>query len=457
MQFSFVLLLSALSLSASVSSAAIRKPTASSSGKMVTVPLARGSSKTSFTGKRRVSTLEFIKSQQARVARKYNLSRPNKDTFRSLADDNGDDGDDSGDDPSTDSGSNEPLVDESDEDYYGTVSIGTPPQNFNLLFDTGSSDLWVPSTSCTSSSPCLNHKKYDGSKSSSYQAGTQSFSIQYGTGSMTGIVSQDVVSVAGLQITQSFGEANTEADFFNQTSFDGILGMGYGSISSEGVTTPFNNMVQQLNIDPVFSFHLGFAANGGGGELTLGGYDSSQFTGNIQYSPVTTQTYWNIGLQSVSINGQDSGVQAQDAAIDTGTTLIVAPDTDAQAINQLIGAQAVQGQDGVYSISCDPSGLPDVVLTFNGNKFNVPASSYVFSNGDGTCKSGIAGDGGMGLTQWIVGDVFLRTYYAVFDSGNNQVGFAPSAGASSSDLVGQRRIPKASHGPIVTKGKAQKQ
>jgi len=274
---------------------------------------------------------------------------------------------------------------------------------------------------------------------------------------MTGIVSQDVVSVAGLQITQSFGEANTEADFFNQTSFDGILGMGYGSISSEGVTTPFNNMVQQLNIDPVFSFHLGFAANGGGGELTLGGYDSSQFTGNIQYSPVTTQTYWNIGLQSVSIYGQDSGVQAQDAAIDTGTTLIVAPDTDAQAINQLIGAQAVQGQDGVYSISCDPSGLPDVVLTFNGNKFNVPASSYVFSNGDGTCMSGIAGDGGMGLTQWIVGDVFLRTYYAVFDSGNNQVGFAPSAGASSSDLVGQRRIPKASHGPIVTKGKAQKQ
>jgi hypothetical protein len=442
MQFSYVLLLSALALSATVSAAAIRN-----SGKMVTIPLARGNPKASFTGKR-LSTLDFIKSQQARVQRKYNLRRVSKNSVNPLAED--DEGDD---DPSDASGSNnEPLVDESDEDYYGTVAIGTPAQNFNLLFDTGSSDLWVPSVSCTQSSSCLNHKKFDGSKSSSYQAGTQSFSIQYGTGSMTGIVSQDVVSVAGVKINQSFGEATTEADFFNQTAFDGILGMGFGTISSEGVTTPFDNMVQQLKIAPVFSFHMGFTANGGGGELTLGGYDSSKFTGSLQYSPVTTQTYWNIGLDSVSVNGQDSGVQAQDAAIDTGTTLIVAPDSDAQAINQLLGAQPVDGQDGVYSISCDPSGLPDVVLSFNGNQFSVPASSYVFSNGDGTCMSGIAGDGGMGLTQWIVGDVFLRTYYAVFDSGNSQVGFAPSA--KTAGLVGgQRPVPKASHGPIVTKGK----
>jgi len=309
----------------------------------------------------------------------------------------------------------------------------------------------VPGANCTSS-PCQNHQKFNGKKSSTYKAGTKTFSIQYGTGSMTGIVSQDVVSVAGVKIKQSIGVATTEADFFNQTAFDGILGMGFGTISSEGVTTPFDNMVQQLKIAPVFSFHMGFTANGGGGELTLGGYDSSKFTGSLQYSPVTTQTYWNIGLDSVSVNGQDSGVQAQDAAIDTGTTLIVAPDSDAQAINQLLGAQPVDGQDGVYSISCDPSGLPDVVLSFNGNQFSVPASSYVFSNGDGTCMSGIAGDGGMGLTQWIVGDVFLRTYYAVFDSGNSQVGFAPSA--KTAGLVGgQRPVPKASHGPIVTKGK----
>jgi len=453
MQFSLAIIVSALSLSATVSAAAVGKRTAGH-GKLVTMPLQRGNPKASFTGKP-VSAVDFVRSQRARVARKYNLrQKANRDDFGDEGDD-GDDGDDGGSDSSSHPAANEPLVDESDVDYYGVVSIGTPAQKFNLLFDTGSSDLWVPSIQCTTSSSCLNHKKFDGSKSSTYKAGTKPFSIQYGTGSMTGIVSQDVVNVAGLSVKQSFGEAKTEADFFNQTAFDGILGMGFGTISSEGVTTPFDNMVQQLGISPVFSFHMAFSASGPpGGELTLGGYDSSKFTGQLQYSPVTTQTYWNIGLDSVSVNGQDIGIQAQDAAIDTGTTLIVVPDSDAQAINQALDPTSVEGQDGTFSISCDTHKLPNAVLTFNGNSFSIPPTSYVFSNGDGTCISGFAGDGGMGLFQWIVGDVFLRTYYTVFDSGNNQVGFAPSAGTPS---FGPRPTPRLTHPPIVTSGNGAQQ
>jgi hypothetical protein len=457
MQFSFALFLAVLSLSATASAAAVGKrpvtkaTPAANSGKLHTIPLKRGNPKASFTGKR-ISAIDFVRSQQARVARKYNLKRITNN------DDVGDDGDDGSDDGTDTSSTNEPLTDESDMDYYGQVGIGTPPQQFNLLFDTGSSDLWVPGQQCTSSSSCLNHKKFDGSKSSSYQAGTQTFNIQYGTGSMTGVVSQDVVSIGDLKVTQSFGEANTEADFFNQTAFDGILGMGYSTISSEGVQTPFNDMVSQLGIPSLFSFNMNFFANGGaGGELTLGGYDSSKFTGDIKYSPVTTQTYWNIGLQSVTVNGKDTGVQAQDAAIDTGTTLIVAPDADALAINQAINAQAVEGDGGVFAISCDTSTLPAVTLTFPGGSFDVPPSSYVLSNGDGTCISGIAGDGGMGLTQWIVGDVFLRTFYAVFDSGNNQVGFAPSNGAGNTG--GNNFGPRPASGPVrpvITTKKAQK-
>jgi saccharopepsin len=438
MQFSLVLLLSALSLSANVSAVAINhrhamKPSGLPTGKrLVSVPLTRGSPSkkktSSFVGKR-LSAVEFIQSQRARVQRKYNLRKP----------DDGDNG------PSDDgSSTNVPLVNESDDDYYCQISIGTPGQTFNVQVDTGSSDLWIPGSDCTSTA-CTNHNMFDGSKSSTFHSTGQNFSIQYGSGSMTGVVAQDVVGLGGLSIKQSFGMSLTEDDTFDQGATDGLIGMAFESISSENVTTPFDNLVQQHGLDPVFSFFFNFAANGGqGGELTLGGYDSSEFTGDIQYSPLTNRTYWNIELQSVSVNGQDSGIQSQDAAIDTGTTLIVVPDSDAQAVNQLIGAQAVEGQDGVYSIDCSTDGLPDVTLTFGGNKFSVPAAAYVFSNGDGTCMSGFAGMGDIGLNLWIVGDVFLRNYYSVFDSGNNQVGFAPLASKSSDDSFakkGPRPVP----------------
>lgn len=73
--------------------------------------------------------------------------------------------------------------------YYGAMQVGTPPQNFTTIFDTGSSDFWVPSASCRAQA-CLGKNLYSSAKSSSYKSLGRKFSIQYGTGAVSGILSK---------------------------------------------------------------------------------------------------------------------------------------------------------------------------------------------------------------------------------------------------------------------------
>lgn len=106
-----------------------------------------------------------------------------------------------------------PLVNYMDAQYYGPIYIGTPPQEFNVIFDTGSSNTWVPSKECRSFA-CLLHRRYDSSASSTFQANKTAFAIRYGTGSVEGFISEDSMKVGGIKIeNQGFGEVTKEPGF----------------------------------------------------------------------------------------------------------------------------------------------------------------------------------------------------------------------------------------------------
>ena len=175
--------------------------------------------------------------------------------------------------------------------YFSEITLGTPPQTFKVVLDTGSSNLWVPSTHC-SSIACFLHAKYDSSASSSYKENGTEFKIQYGSGSLEGIISQDVMTIGDLKVKkQDFAESTKEPGLaFAFGKFDGILGLAYDTIAVNHVVPPFYQMINQGLLDsPVFGFWLGDTAAGEGapgGEATFGGIDENHYDGKITYVPV---------------------------------------------------------------------------------------------------------------------------------------------------------------------------
>ncbi|NXJ85992.1 PEPA protein, partial [Trogon melanurus] len=320
----------------------------------------------------------------------------------------------------------EPLQNYMNNEYYGAITIGTPGQQFTVLFDTGSSNLWVPSIYCSSQS-CSNHDRFNPSESSTFVSTNDSVSIAYGTGSMTGILGYDTVDVAGISITnQIFGLAETEpGDFFYYCPFDGILGLAFPSISSSGATPVFDNMMSEdLVSQDLFSVYLSGDEQSGSFVL-FGGIDSSYTTNGITWIPLSAETYWQISMERyVSINGEAVAcAEGCQAIVDTGTSLLVVPSS---VLNNLL---ATLGADSDGQISCSSvSLLPDLVYTINGNAYAVPPSSYVIES-SGYCTLGLEG---MDVPTesgelWILGDVFIRQYYVIFDRGNNRVGLSALA------------------------------
>uniref|UniRef100_A0A7N9CXM6 pepsin A n=1 Tax=Macaca fascicularis TaxID=9541 RepID=A0A7N9CXM6_MACFA len=286
----------------------------------------------------------------------------------------------------------QPLENYLDVEYFGTIGIGTPAQDFTVIFDTGSSNLWVPSVYC-SSLACTNHNLFNPQDSSTYQSTSGTLSITYGTGSMTGILGYDTVQVGGISDTnQIFGLSETEpGSFLYYAPFDGILGLAYPSISSSGATPVFDNIWDQgLVSQDLFSVYLS--------------------------CKLVAVGYWQISVDSITMNGEAIAcAEGCQAIVDTGTSLLTGPTSPIANIQSDRSQRELRRRGDCSAISS----LPDIVFTINGIQYPVPPSAYILQvRGAWTPESG---------ELWILGDVFIRQYFTVFDRANNQVGLAPVA------------------------------
>ncbi|KAF5363792.1 hypothetical protein D9756_000419 [Leucocoprinus leucothites] len=319
-----------------------------------------------------------------------------------------------------------PLTNFMNAQYFAEIGLGSPPQSFKVILDTGSSNLWVPSSKCTSIA-CFLHSKYDSSESSTYNANGSEFSIQYGSGSMQGFVSNDHLTIGDLTVRhQDFAEATKEPGLaFAFGRFDGILGLAYDTISVNHIVPPFYSMVNQDLLDePVFSFRIG--SDEDGGHATFGGIDPSAYTGDINYVPLRKNAYWEVELEKIAFGNDELELENTGAAIDTGTSLIALPTDMAEMLNTQIGAK--KSWNGQYLVDCAKvPDLPELSFWFGGKPYPLKGSDYVL-NVQGTCISAFTG---MDInlpwgSLWIIGDVFLRRYFTVYDLGRNAVGFAKS-------------------------------
>ncbi|RIA86750.1 aspartic peptidase domain-containing protein [Glomus cerebriforme] len=313
--------------------------------------------------------------------------------------------------------------------YFGEIKIGN--QKFDILFDTGSSNLFVSDKNCISAS-CFNHNKFDPNKSPTFKKEGNPWSIVFGTGFASGITGIDDVTLAGFTAKkQIFGLATNVSDFFVPLVADGILGLAFDSLNTldNGSPTFISTLINQKKINPLFSFHLPRAANfEDQGTLTLGGVERDKFKGDITFSHVQKTPvngtdkfgFWIINLEDASVNKKSLSTKRK-AIMDTGTSNIIIPNDDAAKLHsQIPGAKIDPSGSGLFIIPCNTKAV--VSLKFGGKNFEINPIDLVMPVSENLCASAIMP--GFAPGYWLVGITFLKNVYSVFDVKTPSVGLA---------------------------------
>lgn len=336
---------------------------------------------------------------------------------------------------------NLPLTDfykGTDLQWYGNISVGTPPQELTVVFDTGSYTLEFASVACGTA--CAGQTLFDGSKSSTYKNGGKKSTISFSTGvgvdpvesdadyTLNLLSGSDVVSVAGVSAGNiALYTITNQTPKFDIDPFSGIQGMGP---QAQG----FFAGLEKNGLSSLFSMYL-TPLSKGGAELTFGGIDTSKYTGTLEYAALPSgSSDWEITSTGLYINGKTTSTLkgTRQIIFDSGTSNVLFDTDIAEAIYAQISSDIVpySAEPGAYGIACSKiASLPATIdigfKTTAGKAFNLTIPSAELSVGPfagqtTTCQTLINAFDGLNL----VGGSLLKHYYTVYDVGNQRMGFA---------------------------------
>ncbi|PIO75606.1 eukaryotic aspartyl protease [Teladorsagia circumcincta] len=308
-----------------------------------------------------------------------------------------------GNESSADNAFNEQLMYSSNNvAYFGPIQIGTPPQSFLVQFDTGSADLWVPCEGCDPhNEACKKHRKF-GCDHTYCTNEKQTFGCAIQQGGHT----------------------------FATNMFDGILGMAFQSDAVTLTSSPLYKILANKTLceEPVFAFYMVPESNNNAhaGELTLCGTDPTRYEDPLVWAPVDVERYWQIEIGPVYVGRMPMINGTAQAIVDSGTSIITGPTSVIKKIVELAGAKT--NAEGQHIIGCkNITQLPPLTFNIACHSFVLLGSDYALKLAPNKCVLGLLGlDLPPPLDFWILGDVFLRNFYSVFDVGNKRVGLAPA-------------------------------
>lgn len=349
-----------------------------------------------------------------------------------------------------------PLTNYKNTQYTGRISIGNPPQTIDVIFDTGSSNFWITSSLCKTSS-CKLHKAYSHNQSSTSKLINDSrCEVEFGSGTIIGSFTEDTVRINNdIEIkSQAFGEIEEEkGDIFYKVKFSGIVGLAFPELSEYGYKSLFDNIINQKLLNKNwFSMYLTDSNEKEQSEFILGEPSHQYYIGNINWIKVSKKQFWEVKLDDIQINGKSINLCSNgcNAAIDTGTSLITGPSNDIQMLLK----------DYLIMNSCNKENLntmPSISFIIGGIEYKLESKNYVlysqkeqkssfieissrkvkyqslsstlslntYSN-DVICTRAFAPldiDPPKG-PLWVLGDVFIKKYFIVFNRDDNMIGLA---------------------------------